>query len=187
MSSPESYLSTIPQCFLAYAPRGAGLLCALVYYVSGRDVYGWWTGCRGYESLSAYFKLENFYSFDNTVFTATEGSDIYGGWRYLYSKSEPKLEEPIAVEEDATHKLDQLQEAFAREWLWFRGDKDAMAEQAEYERAELAVQNANIQYRRLNKLNKEQAVWTFRSHEFDQAVLDYLGPRWPLDYGKDRD
>ncbi len=163
--------------------RGVAVCLSLLR--TGNDVYGWWTGSRDYESPTAYFKLENFYSSDNTVFTATEGSDIYGGWRYQYSKSEPKLDDPIVVEDDIAHKLDQLQESFAREWLWFNGDKTASAEQAEYGRAELATQNANIQYRRLNKLNKDQAVWTFRSHDFDQAILDYLGPRWPLDYGKE--
>ncbi len=185
MSAPESYLSATPQCFLAYAPRGAGLLCALVYYVAGKDVYGWWTGSRDYESPTAYFKLENFYSLENTVFNATEGSDIYGGWRYQYSKSEPKLDDPIMVEDDIAHNLDQLQEAFAREWLWFSGDPESSSEQKAFASAELAVQNANIQYRRLNKLEKDQAIWTFRSHDFDAAVLDYISPRWPLDYGKE--
>ncbi|MFN0317157.1 MAG: hypothetical protein ACKVQA_19220 [Burkholderiales bacterium] len=185
MSAPESYLSATPQCFLAYAPQGAGLLCALVYYVAKQDVHGWWTGSRGYESPTAYFRLESFYSLENTVFTATEGSDIYGGWRYQYSKSQPKLDDPIPVEDDIAHKLDQLQESFAREWLWFVGDETATAEQVQYRQAELATQNANIQYRRLNKLNKDQVIWTYRSHDFDPAVLDYLGPRWPLDYGKE--
>jgi hypothetical protein len=184
MNSLASRLPATPQCLLAYAPRGPGLLCALVCYNSGADVYGWWIGCRGHETLSAYFKLEAFYSKDDTLFTATEGSDIYGGWRLVYSKSKQKLIDPIDVENEVAHKLDELQDAFVREWLWFREEEGALAEEAEYQRAELAVRHANIRFRRLNKLNKDQVVWTFRSHDFDPKVQEYLQARWPLDYGK---
>lgn len=51
-----------PSIFIAYAPRGAGLRCALAYLSSGRDVYGWYTGPRDDVSFAAcYFLLENFY------------------------------------------------------------------------------------------------------------------------------
>jgi len=50
------------ECFLAYAPRGAGLLCA-VTYVSGKpDIVGWFVGAKGRSYPSAYFRVENFFS-----------------------------------------------------------------------------------------------------------------------------
>ena len=44
-----------PQSYIAYAPFGAGLMCAAVYFEHGTDVVGWWIGARGYEYHSAYF------------------------------------------------------------------------------------------------------------------------------------
>ena len=52
-----------PSIFIAYAPRGAGLRCALAYLASERDVYGWYTGPRDDSSIAAqYFLIEDFYS-----------------------------------------------------------------------------------------------------------------------------
>ncbi len=89
------------------------------------------------------------------------------------------------IEDDIAHKLDQLQESFGREWLWFRGDPESASEQKAFQEAELAMQNVNIQFRRLNRLTKDQAGWTYRSHAYDQVILDYLSRRWPLDYSKE--
>ena len=185
MTTPEVYLHTQPESFLAFAPYGPGLLCAMVYFVSDKDVYGWWTGFKDYRYPSAFFKLENFFDVSETACFATEGSDIYGGWRYDYARSEPKLDRPVPVEDEYAHKLDQLEDAFAAEWLFFRDDKDAHAELDAYTKGELPVQEVNVQHRRLNKLDKTEAVWTFRSHAFNARILEYLTARWPLDYGKE--
>ena len=67
-------------------------MCALFYFVLDNNVYGWWTGFHDYRYLPAYFELESFYSAADTVFLATEGSDLYGGWRYDYSRSAPALD-----------------------------------------------------------------------------------------------
>jgi hypothetical protein len=67
------------EAFLAYAPRGPGLMCAVVDFTLDNDIYGWWTGFHDYRYLPAYFRLENFYAPENTVFLTTEGSDLYGG------------------------------------------------------------------------------------------------------------
>ncbi len=51
------------ECFLAYAPRGGGLLCAVVYRARGDDVYGWWVGRdANLEYPPAFFMLENYYT-----------------------------------------------------------------------------------------------------------------------------
>lgn len=71
-----------PQTFFAFTPRGAGLLCAVVYIEAEKDVYGWWIGHSEGDYPSAFFKLENFFSAQMTSFFATEGTDLYDGWKF---------------------------------------------------------------------------------------------------------
>jgi hypothetical protein len=185
MPSHESFLASQPEVYLAYAPRGPGLECAVVYVVDNDDAYGWWIGFKDYQFPSAYFKLENFFGRGETVFYATEGSDIYGGWRYQYSKNAPKLDKPIRVDDAICHKLDQLEDAFANEWLWMRGDRDSELESAGYAKDELAVQDVNVKHGKLGKLKKDGAVWTYESHGLNIEIIEYLSTRWPLDYGRE--
>jgi hypothetical protein len=185
MTTPESYLATQPEAYIAYAPRGPGLECAVTYFVQGRDVYGWWIGFKDYTYPSAFFKLENFFADADTIFYASEGSDVYGGWRYQYSRSRPELDRPIPIDDDICHKLDQLQDAFANEWLWLKGDPDSAQESAAYAQDELAVEDVNVKHHRLGKLKKEAPVWTHESHGLNLDIVEYLSARWPLDYGKE--
>ena len=173
------------EAFLAYAPRGPGLMCALVYFTAERDVYGWWTGFHDYRYLPAYFKLENFYASEDTVFLATEGSDLYAGWRYDYSRSAPPLDPRLPMDDAAAHRLDRLRDLFFNEWLFARDDPKAHGELDAYARSELALQEINIRSQQLNKLDHHGAVWIYRSPGLDGQVIDYLGARWPLDYGKE--
>lgn len=186
MNTPESYLATQPESYIAYAPHGPGLECAVTYFVEGDDVYGWFIGFKDYAFPTAYFKLEDFFSTREAIFYATEGSDIYGGWRHIYSRRETKLDKPVRVDDDVCHKLDQMQDAFANEWLWLRGDPDNEAEANAYEQAEIAVQDVNIRHRKLGRLNKTGPVWTFESHGLNLDIVEYLSTRWPLDYGRER-
>jgi hypothetical protein len=185
MATPESFLGTQPSYYIAYAPRGPGLECAVAYFVDGRDVYGWFIGFRAYRYPAAYFKLENYFSAGDTVFYATEGSDVYGGWRHVYSSGVRVLEESLRVEDRVCHQLDQLQDGFVEEWLWLRGAAGSEAEAQAYERDELAVGEVNLQHKHLGKLHKDAAVWTYQSHGLDVGIIQYLRARWPLDYGKD--
>jgi len=175
-------MNATPAVHVAYAPRGAGVMCALFYIVVGKDVYGWWGGAQGAEFVPAFFLLEDFFSTRDTVFFATRGSDIYGGWRYRYSDPHPDLDESVPVDEETCHRLNQLQYAFESEWLFFADDSHIEEELAAYGQGELAVQAANIKSARLHKLDQGDAVWTYTSPEFDMDVLDYLMERWPLDY-----
>jgi len=185
MTTPERYLATQPEAYIAYAPRGPGLECAVTYFVQGDDVYGWWIGFKDYAYPSAFFKLERFFADADTIFYSTDGSDVYGGWRYQYSRDHPKLEKPVPIDDEVCHKLDQLQDAFANEWLWLKGDADSAEESAAYARDELAVEDVNLKHRRLGKLKKDAPVWTYESHGLNLDILEYLSTRWPLDYGKE--
>lgn len=176
----------IPQTFFAYTPRGAGLLCAVVYIEIGKDVCGWWIGHQNGQFPSAFFRLENFFSTKTTTFLATDGSDLYGGWRFDYSSGKRKLiDPPLAVEDGMCHELERLQGEFVGEWLFFEGDEGIEGEVEAYHRQELPVLAANIRSHKLNKLDKHDVVWTCWSKDFDRDILDYLTAKWPLEYGKD--
>jgi hypothetical protein len=182
MTTPETYLPTQPQHYIAYSPRGAGLECAVVYFVQTDDVYGWWIGFRDYRYPAAFFELERFFSPGGCRFYATEGGDVYGGWRYLYSQRASALPDPLALDDDICHQLEQLQDSFAAEWLWFRDQPDSAAEAAAYARDELAIEDVNLRHRHLGKLRKDAPVWTHASHDLSLDVIDYLAQRWPLSY-----
>jgi len=174
-----------PAVFLAYAPRGAGLLCAVVYHVIGNHVAGWWTGSAQGEIRSAYFLAEDFFGSGNRTLLASRGNDLYGGWHFDFSRSEPALADPIPCEDGICHELERLQFQFAREWLVFSEEPEAAAEEASYANAELATGTVLIRHRLLNKLAKDGAVWIYGSPTLDLNVIHFLAGRWPLDYRSD--
>lgn len=175
---------TTPRIFIAFAPQGVGLLCAIVYVAQGRDLYGWWVGARNGDYSSAYFKLENFYSAEPSPFFATKGSDIYGGWQFDYAEDPPELDKPVAVDEEICHQLDKLQDEFAAEWLFFRDSADSEEDEAAYRREALPMQDVNVKSKQLNKFDKSDVVWRYFSRNVEDEVIEYLALSWPLDYGQ---
>lgn len=160
-----------PNVFLAYAPRGAGLRCALAYLASERDVYGWFIGLRPDAAMvSAFFLLEDFYSNRMTRYEAADEAQLHSAW---------------SLDEVRRHELARMQEAFSREWLLYRDDARATAELQAYAEAELAAGEVNVRFERLAKFSKFQPNWTFYSPGFEQPVLHFLAERWPLDYRPD--
>jgi hypothetical protein len=155
-----------PRVFLAYSPRGAGLRVAVAYLPRGRDVCGWFTGPReDGTTASAYFLLESLYTKGEAAYAASD--DLFGGW----------------LRDDALcHELARLQEAFRREWLFYRSDPGASAELDAYARDELAAGEVDIRHERLGRLSKLQPTWTFYSPGFERTVLRHLAKRWPLEY-----
>jgi len=172
------------QVHLAYTPRGVGLACALAYMKKDPDVCGWWLGARGAETLSAYFRLEAFYTTGRTVLYVTANSDLYGGWRNDLTSGRPQQIDPLPVDSDLAHELEEMQDAFAAEWLSFPESPRAAQEERAYHDAELAHGAVNLRFARLNKLDKRGPVWVYYSRGFEAAVLEFLAKRWPLDYGK---
>jgi hypothetical protein len=160
-----------PNIFIAYAPRGAGLRCALAYLASGRDVYGWYTGPQDDASFTArYFLIEDFYSNRPARDAAVEHADLHSAW---------------ALDESRRHELAQEQEAFAREWLLYPDDPRAAAGLASYAKAELAAGEVNLRFERIAQLSKLQPNWTYYSPRFERSVLRHLAKRWPLEYRLD--
>ena len=164
-------VSHTPRVFIAYAPRGIGLRCALAYLADRHDVFGWFTGPDESGGLVAlYFVLEGFYSDREPRYAAARGLDLHTGW---------------LLDQQRCHQLAALQEAFAAEWLFYRFDPIAQFDLAAYSRAELAAGEPNIRFERLNKLSKLQPTWTFYSAGFEHGVLRRLAKRWPLEYRPD--
>jgi len=176
---------TQSECFLAYAPRGGGLLCALTYFPLDDDVAGWFVGLKDYAYPSAYFRIERFFSVDDKRFYATRGSDIYGGWSFDYAKTEPELDPPLRADDVLCHRLDKLEDAFAAEWLVFRDDPRFAAEEAAYAAEDLPTNDVVVHHARLAKFDRDKPVWTHYSRGFNDKVLAYIAPRWLLDHGKE--
>lgn len=171
-----------PAVYLAYTPRGAGVLCAVFYLALEEDVYGWYTGSRGAEFPCAFFKLENFYSPHETVFYRSEEDDVYGTWLKQTKAGALPIDRPVPVPEEICHELERLQSVFVQEWLFYADQPDNTEEAAAYESQELPVQPVNIKNRKLGKLDKTDAVWTYTSPGVDGNVLGFLMRHWPLDY-----
>lgn len=180
--SRSRHVSGDPQGFVAYAPRGFGLLCALVYAVRGNDVLGWWIGPVDSAYQPSYFLLSDYYTHSEGAFYTTRGGDLYGGWVRDYDARYPDLDAPVPVEEALTHPLEHMQFVFAQEWLSFSGDRAAEVEVQRYREAELAHQDVNLKFDRLARLNKDQPVWVYRSPQFDANILKRLARNWPLLY-----
>jgi hypothetical protein len=172
-----------PECFIAYAPRGGGLLCAVTYIADGEDVSGWFIGLKDYGYPSAYFKIESFFSPDKKRFYATTGSDVYGGWHFDYAKGRSELDSPIPVDDALCHRLDKLEDVVAAEWLAFDDDERFAVDKAAYAAADLPTGEVLVHHDKLAKFDRDKPVWTYYSHGFNDEVLDYMTPRWPLDYG----
>jgi len=172
-----------PECFIAYAPRGDGLLCAVTYIADGEDVSGWFIGRKDYGYPSAYFTIENFFSPEEKRFYATTGSDVYGGWHFDFAKGKPELVSPIPVDDALCHRLDKLEDVVAAEWLIFGDDKRFDEDKAAYAAADLSAGEVLVHHDKLGKFDRDKPVWTYYSHGFNDEVLAYMTPRWPLNYG----
>lgn len=170
------------QNFIALAPHGVGLMCAVVYFERGTDVAGWWLGARGYEYHSAFFRLGHFFSTKPTHCYATDGMDLYGGWTLLYTAREPVLDKPVPVEDELAHELNRVQGMFVADWLFFEDDAELAVERAAYDKLSLPLQHVNVRSRRLDRFDQSQPVWLCHSHDCDLDVIDYLQQYWPLDY-----
>ena len=154
--------------FIAYAPRGAGLRCALTYLTAGRDVYGWFSGPRADTSIAAeFFLIEEFYTNRPVRYSSVEIAALHSRW---------------PLDEERRHELARMQEAFAREWLVVPGDARAPAELEAYAEAELAAGRLLLRFERLTRLSTLQPNWTYYSPHFERGVLRHLAKRWPLEY-----
>ena len=88
----------------------------------------------------------------------------------------------MKVDDEICHRLEQVQDAFVAEWIFYRDDPSANADIEAYARDEIALGAVNIRHRRMTKLSRLQATWTYYSKECERQVIEYLMRRWPLDF-----
>ncbi|MCX8005264.1 MAG: hypothetical protein N2688_09960 [Burkholderiaceae bacterium] len=170
-----------PHVHIAYAPRGAGLLCALFWFTQHGHVYGWYTGARGRDYQASYFVLEHYYSARETVFYRSVDNDVRGRWVRVARGGEAPLADAGPVPEELTHELARLQDAFVREWLLYRGDARE-ADLAALQSQALPILDVNVRPQRLERLHKIDLLWTYSTPGADLNIVAYLGERWSLNY-----
>ena len=171
-----------PFAYLAYAPRGAGLLCAVVLFTVEKCVYGWYTGAQGSVFPAAFFVLEDYYSVRDTVLYRSLQDDVYDGWAIVKPATELKIDQPVPVPEQLCHELEHMQNVFAQEWLFYADDPASRAEMESYRQDGLPVRPVNIKSKKLNKLERRDPVWTYAMPGLDLNVIDFLKKSWSLDY-----
>lgn len=173
------------ECYLAYAPRGAGLLAAVCYFALNENIYGWYTGAQSNSFPASYFLIERFYSMHATAFYRTLENDVYDTWILEFPPLQQFLDRPIPVPEDLCHDMTQMQSVFSHDWLFYGDDPTASAEIEAFRQTQLPLQSVNIKSKRLNKLTQDQPIWTYGSPNLDVNVIDYLRDNWPLDDRRD--
>lgn len=165
--------------YIAYCPHGPGLMSALFYTTQDANVFGWYTGCCGYDFRSHYFALEHFYSMHATAFYRSVENDVGGKWLLDFSPVVTEVRPPLP--DEVAHELNRLQSAFVSEWLFYPGDHQYKKDEQEYHAADLSVQSVNVRFRELARFNKEGPVWSYHSPNTDLNVVDFLTKSWALD------
>ena len=170
-----------PQAHLAYASRGAGVLCAAFWFVQQDDVYGWFTGAKGHEHPACFFMLEGYYARCETRCFISAANDVYGAWCQALIHSDSRRIEPSPLPSSFGPELDRLQDAFVREWLFFEADAPVNEAAALASRG-LPLTPVNIRASRFDKLCREGPVWTYLTPGADIRIAGFLSRRWELDY-----
>lgn len=166
---------------LAYAPRGAGLLYAVLWFGAGPNIYGWYIGSRDGVHEASYFVLPDYYTVNPDVLYRSLENDLHGPWMQVTERGESELPHPPPVPQALCHDLARLQDEFIRHWLFFEGDPDSETQAQALNARELPVRHVNIKAARLGKLRTAPAVWRYDAPGADQNVLVHLSRRWPLD------
>ena len=166
---------------LAYAPRGAGLLYAVLWFADEPTIYGWYIGSRDGVHEASFFVLPDYYAANPNVLYRSVEDDLYGPWVQVTDRGESELPHPPPVPQELRHELARLQDGFIRHWLFYDDDPGSEAEAHALKVRELSVRHVNIKASRLNKLRISPAVWRYDAPGADQNVLVRLSQRWPLD------
>lgn len=169
-----------PKVHLAYAPRGAGVLYAVLWFADGSDVYGWYAGNRGGLAEASYFAMPGYYAARGPVLYRSAEDDLDGPWVESDGASAAPLSHS-PVPQALHHELARLQDGFVRHWLFFDTDADAAQQAALLNARELPVRHLNVRADHLGKLHTAPAVWRYDTPGADQNVLVHLSRRWPLD------
>ncbi len=86
-----------PHVHPAYAPRGAGALCAMFWIVEESHVCGRFTDAKGYEHPARFLMLEDYYATRETRCYISVVDDLYGQcrWTTRSTEAEPSYKEAL--------------------------------------------------------------------------------------------
>jgi len=170
---------------LGYAPRGVGLLYAMLWFAEGNDILGWFIGARDGEPRASYFVLADYYASRRMKLLRSVHDDMYGPWVEGSAEGDRPVAHPPPVPEALRHELVRLQDQFIRHWLFFADDPEGHAEAEAVAARELAVGAVGIHPARMGKLRTAPAIWRYDAPGADLNVLIELSKRWPLDHRVD--
>ncbi|CAJ0779889.1 hypothetical protein LMG7141_00944 [Ralstonia condita] len=173
---------TEPFAYLAFEPKGPGLMCALMVIVEGDDVYGWYTGPAKGSFPAAFFMLERYYSTHETAFYHSVQDDVYAGWRLAYPPVEIDAGRQPPVQPPMCHALEQRQDAFLAAWLFYRDDPGNADEVQWYATQHLPLGHTGIRHEQLNRFAPGDVIWSYASPGLDLNIVEFLRRRWPLDF-----
>ncbi|HET9643016.1 MAG TPA: hypothetical protein VFP68_06600 [Burkholderiaceae bacterium] len=170
-----------PHVHIAYAPHGAGVLHAVLWFAEGRDIYGWYAGTRDGDTHASYFMLPNYYADQPDILYRSVQDDVYGHWVEVGAHGATQFPHPPPVAETLCHELARMQDEFVRHWLFFDDDPDADHEAHALREQRLTVRHLNIRAERLGRLDTLSSVWRYDSPGADRNVLIHLSRRWQLE------
>lgn len=165
---------------LAYAPRGAGLLYAVMWFAQRGDVYGWYVGMRDGVDECSYFLLPANPDGRADVLYRSLEDDVRGRWVALnrHGRGEP---EDSPVPEALRPELSRLQQQFISGWLFFLGDPGTEDEARALNARGLPARHVNIQADRIGRLSTGPVIWRYDSPGTGTETLARLARLWPLD------
>ena len=169
-----------PYFYLAFTPRGVGVVAATFYFVQAENVYGWFIGARNNGCAAGFFALERYYSRETTIYWRSLEDDVHGEWEAAVIGAVTAASGPVP--EAIRHELARLQSAFADEWLFFPEYPGAEGEIEAYRKLELPVETVNIRPAQFHRFDQSQPTWIYASPGIDLNVIAYLGDHWMLDH-----
>jgi len=171
-----------PLVHIAYAPRGPGVLCALLHFADGPNAFGWFTGAAGHSVIASYFMLDGWYSDREARFFRSVENDAYGHWLVADTRGERPIDPPSPVPEAIVHPLVTMQGMFVAEWLAYPADPAFEKQAMQLRERGFIPAQINVRADRLGKFAPGAAIWTYSSSGIDVDLVRFLARRWPLDY-----
>lgn len=166
---------------LAFAPQGAGLLYAVMWFAQRGDVYGWYVGLRDGVDECSYFMLPaNDPQDGREVLYRSLDDDVHGRWVAVNAQGQTDLAHS-PVPQALCPELSRLQSEFVSGWLFFNGDPGSAGEAQLLNDKGLPVRHANIRAARIGKLTTGPVLWHYDAPGIEPGVLVRLSSLWPLD------
>jgi hypothetical protein len=165
-----------PKIYIAYSRGKSSSVTAMFYVEAHIDLYGWAMVAKEQRLSTAFFMVENFYANRTPVLYRSIEDDVYEQWITAYPPTNNAVRCPIP--DSITHELERIQSQFIEEWLFFDTDPNVASELAAYRTRGLPTQAANIKYKKLNRLDKDDEVWIHKTPGTDFNVADFLEKYW---------